>query len=217
MIKIDEEMLNKIKEDYFKGLTYEEIQKTYNITCRQLKYQIQKNNWKRESNKSETLKGNKNAKGNKGGKGAGHGNKRALTTGEYENIFKSVLSVDEQNILSFDLKTENKKELLLQDYKMYLIREKRILERISKAKRNKYLVNEMENALTRVTKAKQKCITDLHRMEMNEQRLELDILRLEKEIEYDNAGENNLENDSGFIEALNMSAKDVWNDEETEK
>lgn len=49
------------------GMKYSKIEKKHNITRNRLEWLIQKYSWKRESNKSEALKGNKNAVGNKGG------------------------------------------------------------------------------------------------------------------------------------------------------
>lgn len=75
-----EKEIKKIKKDYMAGVKYKEIQEKNNITNSQLIYLIQKNKWKRKSNRSEAMKNNKNSKGNKGGPGAEKGNKRALTT-----------------------------------------------------------------------------------------------------------------------------------------
>lgn len=75
-----EKEIKKIKKDYMAGVKYKEIQEKNNITNSQLIYLIQKNKWKRKSNRSEAMKNNKNSKGNKGGSGAEKGNKRALTT-----------------------------------------------------------------------------------------------------------------------------------------
>ena len=121
--------MNKIKKDYMSGLKYKDIQEKYNITNNQLIYLIQKNKWKRKNNRSEALKNNKNAKGNKGGPGAEKGNKRALSTGEYENIFSGVFSEEENEIFK-NYKIECKKTALLEELKVLTIREKRMLERI---------------------------------------------------------------------------------------
>jgi len=121
--------IKNIKKDYMSGLKYKEIQEKNNITNSQLIYLIQKNKWKRKNNRSEALKNNKNAKGNKGGPGAEKGNKRALTTGEYENIFSGVFSEEENDIYN-NYKIENKKNALLEELKILTIRERRMLQRI---------------------------------------------------------------------------------------
>ena len=123
--------IKKIKKDYMAGVKYKEIQERNNITNSQLIYLIQKNKWKRKSNRSEAMKNNKNSKGNKGGPGAEKGNKRALTTGEYENIFSGVFS-EEENAIFENYKIENKKKALLEELKVLTIREYRMLHRIKK-------------------------------------------------------------------------------------
>lgn len=123
--------LKKIKKDYMAGIKYKDIQEKNNITNSQLIYLIQKNKWKRKSNRSEAMKDNKNAKGNKGGHGAEKGNKRALTTGEYEKIFPGSFSEEEKKIFD-NYKIENKKEALLEELKILTIREVRMLNRIKK-------------------------------------------------------------------------------------
>ena len=118
------------------GLKYKEIQDKYNITNSQLIYLIRKNKWKRESNRSKALKNNKNAKGNKGGPGAEKKNKRALKTGEYENIFSSCFSEAEKDI--FDNHTfKDKGTELLHELKILTIRESRMLNRIQTLQENK--------------------------------------------------------------------------------
>lgn len=127
MTKINQ---RKIKKDYFIGLKYKEIATKNNITINQLKNLILKNKWKR-NNRSISQKGNKNAVGNKGGKGIEKGEKIALKTGEYEQIFTSVLNSDELQILNNYTEIDKKKELE-NEYIILTIRERRMLERIKK-------------------------------------------------------------------------------------
>ena len=123
----EEQELN-IKNDYLNGLKYKEICEKYNITQNQLRAVIRK--YKLTRTKSNAQKGNQNSKGNKGGH-APPGNKNALVTGEYETFYNVVLDDDEINILnSSDIKKE--KELLIDEYKLLHIREKRMLKRIKK-------------------------------------------------------------------------------------
>lgn len=118
----------KIEKDYILGLKYKEIQEKYNITNSQLIYLIQKNNWKRKSNRSKVMKNNKNAKGNKGG-GAPSNNKNAVTTGEYETLFSSFFSEEENTIYTYNNFDNTEKELL-HEIKLLTIRESRMLSRI---------------------------------------------------------------------------------------
>lgn len=131
--------INKIEKDYMSGMKYSKIEKKHNITRNRLEWLIKKYSWKRESNRSEALKGNQNAIGNKGGPGAELGNKRALKTGEYENIFNGVFSDDEKQVI--ENKDVNKREELLFELQLFKVRESRILARIENLrKKDKELV-----------------------------------------------------------------------------
>ena len=126
---IDKNNIPKIEKDYKDGYTYNKLAEKYKLTYNQVTYLIKKNKWKRESNLSLVHIGNKNAVGNSGGPGAETGNKRAVTTGEYETILVNVLSEEEKNIYE-NLKIDNKKQCIEEEYKMLTIREYRILKRI---------------------------------------------------------------------------------------
>lgn len=120
--------IEEIKKDYFDGLKYKDIQEKHDITYNKLLYLIQKNKWKRPSNRSKVQKGNKNAKGNKGGR-APKKNKNAFKTGEYENIFSSLLSKEEEKLFN-NFKIQDKKKALLEELKILTIREHRMFSRI---------------------------------------------------------------------------------------
>ena len=177
-------MEEEIKKDYLAGAKHKEICEKYSITLKQLKYLIKKNKWKRKSNRSKVQKGNQNAIGNKGGH-APTGNQNAVTTGEYANIFNTVLDEDEKNILESEL--EGTKETLLQEIKILTIREKRMLARIKTLKdKNRdmtvmkihkdgngtstevahtlHLINKVEEGLTRVQETKRRDLELLYRM-----------------------------------------------------
>lgn len=177
-------MEEEIKKDYLAGAKHKEICEKYSITLNQLKYLIKKNKWKRKSNRSKVQKGNQNAIGNKGGH-APTGNQNAVTTGEYANIFNTVLDEDEKNILESEL--EGTKETLLQEIKILTIREKRMLARIKTLKdKNRdmtvmkihkdgngtstevahtlHLINKVEEGLTRVQETKRRDLELLYRM-----------------------------------------------------
>lgn len=175
----------KIKKDYLAGATYKEICENHGINPNQLKYLIRKNKWKRKSNRSKVQQGNQNAVGNKGGH-APEGNKNAVTTGEFENIFDTVLDDDEQKILDSNLK--GAKETIMQEIKLLTIREKRMLGRIKELKdKNRdmtimkihkdnngtstevahtlHLINKVEDGLTRVQEAKRRNLDLLYKIE----------------------------------------------------
>lgn len=77
--------------------------------------------------------------------GAEIGNKRALKTGEYENIFASVFSEEEKQILKN--KEIDKREELLFELQVFKIRESRILTRIENLKQK-----DKELVISRISK-----------------------------------------------------------------
>ena len=190
------------------GMTYKDIQEKHNITKNRLIYLIQKNNWKRESNRSRVQKGNKNAKNNKGGNGAEKGNKRALTTGEYENIFSGCFSYVEMTFLEEEIEIDREKELF-KEYKTLQIRESRMLKKIQKLENSKemticnmskhsytnneysttdtttnaentiFLIQRIEEALTRVQESMRRCLESMHKMHIDNKRLEIELAELE--------------------------------------
>lgn len=129
MVYVTTKVLKKIENDYNAGLKYKEIENRYKISHNQLLYLIRKNEWKRKSNRSEVQKGNRNAKGNKGGH-APLKNKNAVTTGEYESIYKDVLD-DEEIELFNGYSVKNKVKELENELKLLIIRERRMLKRIA--------------------------------------------------------------------------------------
>lgn len=236
---IDNRKIPKIEKDYKEGYTYKQLAKKYKISYNQVTYLVKKQEWKRESNLSLTHIGNTNAVGNSGGPGAPEGNKRAVTTGEYEKL----ILTDEEKQLYDSLIIENKRTCIEKDYKMLCIREFRILkriksiqdkekdmniERIVKRQYNSNSSNEtetvteainvitplqkLEDSLTRIQEAKRKCIDSLHRMETDDRRLELDIIRLEMEAAREDSTNTEDLKDDSFIKALNDTTEGVWND-----
>lgn len=234
--------IEKIEIDYKNGLTYKELAKKYKISFNQVTYLVKKNKWQRESNLSVTHLGNQNAVGNSGGPGAEEGNKRALTTGEYETIFFDVLSEEEKSIYK-KLEIDNKRTCIEQEYKMLCIREYRILKRIKQIQdkekdmnierivKRQYSSNssnetetvteainvitplqKLEDSLTRIEDAKRKCLDSLHRMETDDRKLELDLIRLEMEAAKEDSSNTEDLKDDSFIKALNDTTKGEWDD-----
>lgn len=122
--------IKKIKKDYKRGMKYKDIIEKYNITHSELRSIIRKNKLTRTKSKAQI--GNKNAVGNKGGHGT-ENNKNAVTTGEYESIYQDVLEEDEIDLYK-TLAVDDKEQLLINDYKILTIREKRMLMRIQRLK-----------------------------------------------------------------------------------
>lgn len=180
--------LKKIEKDYKSGCTYQEIADKYNLTRNQVKNLIQTNKWTRKSNRKKALKGNNNAKGNNSSTKFKNGNKAALCTGEYENIFSSVLDDDEVEILG---KTIGTREMILGELNILTVRERRMLNRIKELKAKQkdmiitklqksndttstevqntlFLINKIEDSLTRVQQSKKKMLDLLYKIECDD-------------------------------------------------
>nr|DAP18676.1 MAG TPA: Small Terminase [Caudoviricetes sp.] len=166
-------------------MKYKDIIAKYNITQSELRSIVYKNKLNRTKSKAQI--GNKNSVGNNGG--APEENKNAVTTGEYENIYKDVLDPEELELYE-NYEVDDAEQLLIEEYKILTIREKRMLKRISDLKqrgkdmtinyiRNKKgkenetitdaeptlnLIQRIEDGLTRVQEAKRKCIDSLTRL-----------------------------------------------------
>ena len=200
----------KIKNDYLQGMRYKDIFKKYNITLPDLKKIIRKYNLTRD--KSQVLKGNKNAKNNKGGQPP-IGNKNAVTTGEYESIFQNVLTDEEKSIFK-KIKVENTDSLLLneyiEEYKLLTIRELRMMRRImtleqserdmtigsikkknnsqgniettTKAEATLDKIQRIEDGLTRVTEAKRKSRENMIKLGFSKRELELKEKQAENDL-----------------------------------
>lgn len=182
-----EAKIEQIKNDYLQGMKYNDIKQKYNITQAELRSIVYK--YKLTRTKSKAQIGNKNALGNKGGTGAEIGNKNAVTTGEYENIYKDVLDEDELDLYE-NYQVDDVEQLLMEEYKILTIREKRMLKRIKKLNEQKdmtidfirkknsksetetiteaeptiNLIQRIEEGLTRVQEAKRKCIESLNKI-----------------------------------------------------
>lgn len=202
--------VENIKNDYLQGMRYKDIFKKYNITLPDLKKIIRKYNLTRD--KSQVLKGNKNAKNNKGGQPP-IGNKNAVTTGEYESIFQNVLTDEEKSIFK-KIKVENTDSLLLneyiEEYKLLTIRELRMMRRIMtleqserdmtigsiKKKNNSQgniettteaeatldKIQRIEDGLTRVTEAKRKSRENMIKLGFSKRELELKEKQAENDL-----------------------------------
>lgn len=243
----DSNKISKIKKDYMAGKTYNQIAEKHDVTYNEVLYLIKKKKWKRESNLSKVKKGNKNAKGNKGGPGAEKGNKRALTTGEYETItiYDDLLTEEERGILN-NFELEDKKEQILSELKILTIRERRMLAKIKKLQDGKEMnivkmtkskssgiafkndgtlttteaestintIQKLEEALTRIQEAKRRYIDSYHKIETDDRKLELDLIRLEREIAKDGSSDPENIKDDSFIKALDNSVESTWDDYE---
>ena len=224
-------------EDYKKGMKYKEIAEKHKVSISTVKSWSSRYCKKKGCNPKEKVAtkkkkgapiGNKNATGPPG-------NKNAVTTGEFENIFFDTLEKDELNLIkSIELE---KRKLLEQEIQLLTVRERRMLKRIEDLKHSQEVVidtethgtqgdsevslvnyesklnkiQNIEEALTRVQDKKQKAIDTLHKFEMDEQKLELTVMKLELEIMKQGGQDEEVEDD-GFMEALESQVGDAWDD-----
>ena len=233
----DRNKFDKIKKDYIAGKTYNQIVEKYNVTYNEVLYLVKKEKWTRKSNRSKALKKNQNAKGNKGGPGAEKRNKRALKTGEYETIYDDLLTDEEKEIMD-RIDIEDKKKQTWSEIKFLSIRARRISHKIEELKSGKEMTiikmskNSLNNgtstnteaestiniiqrfseALTRVQEAKRRYLDSYHRMETDDRRFELDLIRLEMEAAREDSTNTEDLKDDSFIKALNDTTEGVWDD-----
>lgn len=87
----------------------------------------------------------------------------------------------------------------------------------TEAESNINIIQRLEEALTRVQEAKRRYIDSYHKIENDNRKLELELIRLERETAKDESTENeNIEDDS-FIKALEDSAESAWDDYEQDE
>lgn len=89
-----------------------------------------KGNKNAAGNRGGAPPGNQNAKGNRGGPGGPPGNKKAVTTGEYETIWMDALEEEEQELV--DQVDTDPIQQADEAIKLLTIRERRMLQRIGK-------------------------------------------------------------------------------------
>ena len=235
-------------EDYKKGMKYKEIAEKHKVSISTVKswasrYWKQKGCNPKEKVATKKKKGapigNKNATGPPG-------NKNAVTTGEFENIFFDTLEKDELNLIkSIELE---KRKLLEQEIQLLTVRERRMLKRIEDLKHSQEVVidtethgtqgdsevslvnyesklnkiQNIEEALTRVQDKKQKAIDTLHKFEMDELKANIDKEKLELE-KYKTLGDEDSDNNEAiqsFLKATSVSEEDIkalFDDEEGEE
>jgi len=91
-----------------------------------------KKSQKSKGNKKGGQKGNKNAIGNSGGEGGPIGNDKHLIHGGYSNAYWDTLNDEEKSII--DDMPQDEETLLIDQIKLYTVRERRILQAIQKVK-----------------------------------------------------------------------------------
>lgn len=74
------------------------------------------------------------------------------------------------------------------------------------------ITQRFEEALTRVQEAKRRYIDSYHKVENDDRKLELELIRLEMEAARDDSSNTEDMKDDSFIQALNTSTEGAWND-----
>lgn len=74
------------------------------------------------------------------------------------------------------------------------------------------ITQRLEEALTRVQEAKRRYIDSYHKVENDDRKLELELIRLEMEAARDDSSNTEDMKDDSFIQALNTSTEGTWND-----
>ena len=206
---MNESNVENIKNDYLQGMKYNDIIDKYNITLPELRSIIRTNKLTRS--RSEIKKGNTNSIGNKGGH-APEGNKNSVVTGEYEKIYKNMLTEDEWALYK-NYKINDNDELQMQEYiheyKIHTIRENRMMERIRKLERTEKdmtighikkknsggdtetiteaeptidTIQRIEDGLTRVQEAKRKSRENMIKLGFSKKTLELKEKQIDNEL-----------------------------------
>ncbi|SCI51891.1 phage terminase small subunit [Intestinibacter bartlettii] len=162
-------------------------------------------------------------------------NKNAVTTGEFESIFFDTLEDDEIKLV--DSIEIEKRNLLIHEIQLLTVRERRMLKRIAVLKNKEITlksyktgiekdadtdlkefetalnqIQNIEEALTRVQEKKQKAIDLLHKFDVDEAKLDLEVMKTELAILKQGGDEGPVEDD-GFIDALNAQVDEAWNDD----
>lgn len=87
----------------------------------------------------------------------------------------------------------------------------------TEAENNINIIQQLEEALTRVQEAKRRYIDSYHKIEADNRKLELDLIKLEMEAAKEDSSNvaENIKDDS-FIKALNEATEGAWKDYEEE-
>lgn len=128
-------------------------------------------------------RGNKNAVGNKGG--APKGNKNHLIHGGYATVTWDTLTDEERSLID-DIPTDEK-TLLIEQIRLYTVRERRELKAIQTAKEQgeeQAIILRLNSELTRIQRAKNQAIDSLTKLNVEGQKL--DILREKNDTEIEN-------------------------------
>ena len=84
---------------------------------------------------------------------------------------------------------------------------------ITTAENTMNFLNRLEEASTKISEAKRRCIDSYHKIDNDNKRLELELIKMEKEeAKEESSSPENISDDS-FIKALENTTEEVWNDD----
>jgi len=235
MARAPDERIKQAKAMYLKGMKLVEIASQLKLPEGTVRRWKSTHKWdsERSDKKSERPQRKRGAQpGNRNSSGGPPGNKKAVTTGEFETLFFDCLDPEEKMLA--EAVSLDKEQLLLQEIQLLTVRERRMLKRIEnlrqadfttvskktgieKGKRTDLSENRatlgqiqnIEDALTRVQARKQAAIDSLHRYGVNDARLEIELMRLDLQVLKLGGQDTEIEDD-GFLEALNAEAGELW-------
>jgi len=237
MARAPDPRIDEAKAMYLKGVKLVEIAHRLDLPEGTVRRWKSTHKWEseRSDRKSERSKRKRGAQpGNKNSSGGPPGNKKAVTTGEFETLLFDCLEPDELQLVA--AVPTDKERLLLQEIQLLTVRERRMMKRIENLKDAEFTtvkkkkgtekdkrtdlaeehgalgqIQAIEDALTRVQARKQKAIDSLHRFGFDDARLEIELMKTELAALKLGGQETELEDD-GFLGALNAEAGELWGD-----
>lgn len=247
MARAPDPRIDEAKAMYLKGVKLVEIAHRLDLPEGTVRRWKSTHKWEseRSDRKSERSKRKRGAQpGNKNSSGGPPGNKKAVTTGEFETLLFDCLEPEERQLAA--AVQPDKEQLLLQEIQLLTVRERRMLKRIENLRQVDFTmvsrksgmekgmmtdliedqatlgqIQNIEDALTRVQARKQAAIDSLHRYGADDARLEIELMRLDLAARKAGGLDDDEEpEDDGFLAALSGAAEDwttekkVENDEE---
>jgi uncharacterized protein YjcR len=244
MARAPDERIKQAKAMYLKGMKLVEIASQLKLPEGTVRRWKSTHKWdsersdkksERSDKKSERPQRKRGAQpGNRNSSGGPPGNKKAVTTGEFETLFFDCLDPEEKMLA--EAVSLDKEQLLLQEIQLLTVRERRMLKRIENLRQADFTtvskksgiekgemtnlsedratlgqIQNIEDALTRVQARKQAAIDSLHRYGVDDDRLEIELMRLDLQALKLGGQETEIEDD-GFLEALNAEAGELWSD-----
>lgn len=231
MARAPDERIKQAKAMYLKGMKLVEIASQLKLPEGTVRRWKSTHKWdsERSDKKSERPQRKRGAQpGNRNSSGGPPGNKKAVTTGEFETLFFDCLDPEEKMLA--EAVSLDKEQLLLQEIQLLTVRERRMLKRIENLRQADFTtvgiekgemtnlsedratlgqIQNIEDALTRVQARKQAAIDSLHRYGVDDARLEIELMRLDLQALKLGGQDTEIEDD-GFLEALNAEAGELW-------